>query len=382
MKVSMCAGWGDERDGIADYSEYLVGALADKSVDIVKVRLGQYVEDDAFYVDAARHANETDICHVQFNYVYFNGALPYRNKFLCFARNLRIPLVITAHEVKAAFERLPEGIIYGVKRDIYNATLPIWNLCLHLYHGVMYRRADKVIVHTRLQEGHIRDCVKRKDKIILIPHGIPAVSEKDKTGSVAHAKAEFGFDGKTVLTIFGFINRRKGYEAALDALARLPENFILLIAGGPMRENDADRSYIKILEGMIEARRLSKRVKITGYVAKEAISSIMAATDICLAPFNSDSASGAMSLCIGYNKPIIASDIPVNKEINERFPCLELFRSISSEDLADKIKSLINNDSRIRSLTSFTRRYNEEFGYDRMAERIMCLYKEVAHAKI
>ena len=78
----------------------------------------------------------------------------------------------------------------------------------------------------------------------------------------------------------------------------------------------------------------------------------MAATDICLAPFSSTAASGALSLCIGYHKPIVASDIAVHKEINGRIPCLELFKSGDPRDLLQKIRALLGDESRLKELSA------------------------------
>src|SRR5260221_491006 len=48
----------------------------------------------------------------------------------------------------------------------------------------------------------------------------------------AEAKRRLGLEGRTVLTIFGFLARRKGYEVALAALRSLPPETLLLAAGG------------------------------------------------------------------------------------------------------------------------------------------------------
>src|SRR5438128_1757319 len=46
------------------------------------------------------------------------------------------------------------------------------------------------------------------------------------------AKRRWGLEGRTVLTIFGFLARRKGYDVALAALQELPADAVLLAAGG------------------------------------------------------------------------------------------------------------------------------------------------------
>ena len=211
---------------------------------------------------------------------------------------------------------------------------------------------------------------------MLVPHGIPRISDSDRGVSRLEAKKRLGLNGKRALTIPGFINKRKGYEKVLDILASLPEDVVLMIAGGRMTENAGEIEYYKPVEKIISARSLRGRVRITGYLGERDIPDIMAATDICLAPFSSTAASGALSLSIGYHKPIIASDIAVHNEINRRIPCLELFKGGDEADLLRKIKALLADSGRLMMLSDMARRYSDEYGYSKAAKRTIELYKE------
>jgi glycosyltransferase involved in cell wall biosynthesis len=350
MVVSMCAGRRGEKDGIADYSGYLAEGIRQGGVDVQIVPLGHYVGEDRYYADAARKACEADICHVQFNYLYFNGEMPYRNKFLYFADGVGIPLVMTAHEVRIGFQPLAVRVNSIIKDAAFNLSLPILNRWSVSLHARMYARARKVIVHTDAHAKAVRALTKGKDKVVFIPHGIPEVSDSDRGVSRPEAKRRLGLEGRRVLAIPGFINKKKGYEMMLEALSGLPEDVVLLVAGGRMTENATDVEYYKTLEKMISAKGLEGRVRITGYLEKGDIPAIFAAADLIVAPFSSTTASGALSLCLGYHKPVIASDIPVHAEINERVPCLELFRNGDASDLLRKVKMLLADAGRLAAL--------------------------------
>jgi glycosyltransferase involved in cell wall biosynthesis len=162
----------------------------------------------------------------------------------------------------------------------------------------------------------------------------------------------------------------------LEALSGLPEDVVLLVAGGRMTENATDVEYYKTLEKMISAKGLEGRVRITGYLEKGDIPAIFAAADLIVAPFSSTTASGALSLCLGYHKPVIASDIPVHAEINERVPCLELFRNGDASDLLRKVKMLLADAGRLAALSDLSRRYSDEYSYSKVAKRTIELYKE------
>lgn len=376
MKVSLCSAFNEEKDGIADYSGYLAQELA-RLADVGLVCLKKLIAEDDFYRERADEANEADIVHIQFNYPYFNGEMPYRNKLLLFLHCLKKPVVVTMHEVRIGYEPITSNITTAYRRWVFNHTLFFWNMWSRSYHKGIAKRMDRIIVHTRAQREMLASVAAEKERIIIIPHGIPAVEVDKKNISSLKAKKRRGLERKTVLSIFGFINKRKGYELILKCLKELPDDVILLIAGGSMTDNLVDSCYYSSLEKEISASALTKRVIITGYLSPKDIPEVMAATDICLAPFSSLSASGALSLCIAYNKAIIASDIEGHQEINSRVKCLELFRQGEAKDLLEKINRLLVNQNHVLGLREAAKAYSDKFSYVRIAEKTALLYREV-----
>jgi glycosyltransferase involved in cell wall biosynthesis len=376
MKIALCAPCGIAKDGIADYSRYLADGLRKAGCAVRIVPLGYYIGDNGYYRKAAEEANKADICHVQFNYVYFNGELPYRNRFLYFARHVRVPIIITAHEVRIGMKPLTSGFKSTVSRAAYNILLPLLDRWSIAFHKKAFRSAARIIVHTEEHLSAVRSLETQDDKAVLIPHGIPEIKNDDKRMPATEAKKLLRLEGKKVLTIPGFINKRKGYETALGMLGGLPDDVILLIAGGMMTGNATDREYFRMLEIAIGEKGLAGRVRITGYLKEKEIPVVMAATDICLAPFSSSAASGALGLCIGYNKPIIASDIPVHREINARVPCLELFKGGDPAALLGKIKDLFSDKDRIKRLSGSSDSYGEQYSYSKVAEATVAIYKD------
>jgi glycosyltransferase involved in cell wall biosynthesis len=375
MVVSMCAGSSLARDGIADYARHLSDALASKGVRVDPVTLGYYERCRPFYDDAAARASLGDICHVQYNYVYFNGEPPYRNTFLYFASRLSKPLVMTVHEIRM---RPVSGGGAGPKAVLYAIASPVLNAWSAGYHRKMYGLAKAVIVHTRAHLDCVRRLIRDPDRAALIPHGVPPVSEPDRLFPKEEAKRSLGLAGRKVLSILGFINSKKGYEAALAALLRLAEDTVLLIAGGRMTDGRVDVEYEKRLRADISAMSLDARVKVTGYLDADGIRRAMAATDIVLAPYSPSAASGALALAIGYGKAIVASDIPVHAEICERAPCLRLFRSGDAKDLAEKIAAVSEDGSERRRLSEAALRYAAEYSYIKTASKTMEIYKALA----
>ncbi|MFA5118442.1 MAG: glycosyltransferase [Candidatus Omnitrophota bacterium] len=377
MKVAFCTGWDTSRDGIADYSQYLVTGLKRCGVHIKIAKLGFYINDKAYYASLARSITGADICHVQFNYVYFNGELPYRNRFLYFLKNVNVPVIMTAHEVRPTYKPVQGGFNEDLKKFVFNHTLLFWNAWAGWYHKAMYTRVDKIIVHTLCQQVTVNRFVDNRERVVLIPHGIPELSRALGPTEKAQAKRRLGLEDKAVITIFGFINRKKGYELILDILPQLPPEVILFIAGGCMTDNSIDQEYYHGLLKIIAQKKLQQRVRISGYIQEHDIPDIVASTDICLAPFSSTGASGALSLCIGYHKPIVASDIEAHREINERVPCLELFRHDDAAHAREKITGLLRDLPRMNELVKLTEEYSARFSYFRIAEKTLQVYQGV-----
>lgn len=377
MRVSFCTPWRLEKDGISDYSGYMVDALKKRGIDIGVIELRPYIGERAYYRKIAHDASTADIVHIQFNYLYFNGTLPYRNTFLHFVKHLSIPSIMTVHEFAIGHQPLASGFSRPLNRILFNNTLFLWNALLRNLHRSMYNRVDKVIVHTQCQAEMILPLLDEAGKLTVIPHAIPTVREEEIAIASLEAKRVLHLEGKIVLSTFGFINCRKGYKTVLDAIMGLPDNIIFLIAGGKMGDDPVNNKYYDELIGEIARCGLKDRVKITGYLQKEEIPLVMAATDIVLAPFSTVAGSGSLSLTIAYHKPIIASDAPVHKEINERVPCLELFKAGDYLALGAAIKRVLGDTGRIKVLSAASREYSSRFGYGNIADMTIRLYEEV-----
>jgi glycosyltransferase involved in cell wall biosynthesis len=344
-------------------------------MDIDILGLEPYVCRKRYYESLAEKANSCDLVHVQFNYGYFNGELPYRNMFLYFARFLKKPVILTAHEVRIGFRPADLEMKPGLKKAIFNKTIFFWDAWSRAYHRKLYDAVERVIVHTKSQADEVIALTGKPDKVRVVPHGIPRVPVQYKVLDPAKAKAGLGLSGKKVITIFGFVNKKKGYEAVLDALPGLPEETVLLIAGGRMTENAIDKEYYGQLTKEISDKGLYSRVRITGYLKNEEIPAVMVATDICLAP-SSQTGSGALSLCIAYGKPIIAFDTPANTEINKRVPCLGLLRPGDPQGLSKKIRSMLDDKEERSELSGLAEDYAARYSFDSIAKETVAVYED------
>jgi glycosyltransferase involved in cell wall biosynthesis len=184
------------------------------------------------------------------------------------------------------------------------------------------------------------------------------------------AKAALGLEGRRVLTIFGFLARRKGYDLALQALARLPEDVTLLAAGGV---HGADRTAPdQELKALAERLGVGERFRITGYLAEEQVPVVFGATDLLLAPFHEVSGSASLALGQAYACPILAADLPSLRESGAA-----LFPAGDAPALAAAVRQLLAHSEERERLAAVSRAHAARHSYHALAERTAAIYREV-----
>lgn len=117
--------------------------------------------------------------------------------------------------------------------------------------------------------------------------------------------------GQTLTTYFGLASRSKGLDTLLDALARLPARFRLIVVGGAAPA-DADRAYAERQRRRIEAPDLRDRVVVTGHCAADEVSAHLLAADLGALPF-ADGASprrGSLIALLAHGVPTVTTRAP------------------------------------------------------------------------
>ena len=346
LRITFATTWNDQC-GIAVYSRSLVAHL-EKHAQVQIISLDR--EHRMQLNQLAQQMNTGDVIHIQHQYPFFGGMALHRNWFGRLLRKLWKPLVVTVHELD-----MGEDDLWPI-----NMYKPWFNG--HIFGAP---EIDRIIVHIREHRDLLVNLGVEPEDIKIVPEGVPHVLETSI--STEGAKSELGLAGKRVVTMFGFVVRRKGYEVALEALCELPDDVVLLVAGGC--HPDDRTGFFEELKA-----KSSDRVIVTGYLPDDRIPVVMAATDVIAAPFTEMSNSGSIMRSIAYAKPIVASDLPATREINERLPCLVLARAGDPQDLASGIRGLLDDP---RNAVEAVQAYAREFTVARSAEETVAIYKEL-----
>ncbi len=106
----------------------------------------------------------------------------------------------------------------------------------------------------------------------------------------------------------------------------------------------------------------------------------MAATDVMAGPFTAMSNSGSIVRAIAYGRPIVASDLPAARDINERLPCLLLFNVGDPLDLAAKVEELLEDERKREEAIAGVRAYAEDWPVARAAADTLVVYQDLHQA--
>jgi glycosyltransferase involved in cell wall biosynthesis len=332
--------------GVGDYTRRLSAELS-QLAHVETLTPGEFAD----------RQTEFDIAHIQHQYFLYGGVAPWKNWFGRVISRVRIPAVMTVHELVE-----PEG------NALRAAAIRTVN-----QRQFFDDRLFKLMVHTNADRERLLNWGSSPERVSVVRHGVPAVDELPNREA---ARTRLGVSESHVSVIFGFLARNKGHLAALEAFSRLPNNHHLVFAGGMHPDDTSD--YAHEIDDAIKQAGLNDRVRVTGYLQEGEAAAWMSAADVVLAPFKSSSGSGSLAYALACGKPIIASDIAPHRElIGETAGCLQLIPVDQPEALAKAVKYWAENPGNAASAASNALKYAQEHRYGQMAEEIVGIYKSV-----
>lgn len=342
LRVTM-VGPTDRHCGVGIYTALLREALA------TTVEVSEVLEPERYLASPP----SADLVHVQHEYHLYGGVAPWKCTASRLYRNALTPIALTAHEFV-----VPRGNL---------ARRAAIRLSNRLHFGARAVRA--ILVHTRQDRDRMAASGLPSQRLHVVRHGIqprPTLPAREE------ARARLSVEGRFVVTLFGYLSARKGHVIAIDAVSRMPEDTLLLIAGG---RHPADTTG-HAAEVEQAAAAAGRRVRVTGILTEAAYMDALAACDVAAAPFLECSASSSLSLAVSCGRAIVASDIPVNREFDEVCPgAMALFASGDAGRMAETLMALRTDRSKLEALEAGSRRYAEMHGFAEMAAQTAAVYR-------
>jgi glycosyltransferase involved in cell wall biosynthesis len=313
----------------------------------------------ASYVAAAKKVNDArvDVVNVQHEFGLYKG--DFGDYILEFLRRVNKPIVTTLHTVLPN----PPARMRDVVKDIY---------------ALSDRVAVSANAGIRLLE---KDYGLDKNKLILIPHGVPTVPFVD----TRLAKRRLGCSKKFVIASFGLINPDKGIEYVIEALPSVIEanphqDVVYMVVGElhPALERKVREAYRHKLDSLIKRLGLSRNVVfVERYLSNREMIAFFLATDICtVANTNPDQiSSGVLSQAIGCGKSIIATQFAHAVEALSNGRGL-LVECGSSADIAKKINLLMADNELRADIARSVHDYAQSITWEKIARRYLDVFAQ------
>jgi glycosyltransferase involved in cell wall biosynthesis len=345
---------GRERSGLRRYGAILAAEAARRSdLEVVEADAGGREASLGALRRTAAQLRECDAVHVQWKLADWgprSGGLP---RLEVLRRTLRAPLVVTMHDVFPPQGRLARRLspaAIGVRR--LGAT------------------AARLVVHSRDERARLEAFVPA-ERLAVVPH---FVEERSHLPDRAASRAALGVSGQRVVTLLGYLTKRRGHRLVMDALLDLPDDVTALFVGSVIEGRD---QVAQELRAHAEAIGVAERVRFLGYLPEDELEQVLVATDVALCPFRFMSASGALATWISSGRPIVASDLAPIRELDDLAPgALRRFARYEPEPLAAAIRGALGEatdeaDPRVRALAA-------TLATPRIVERYLELYREAA----
>ena len=324
------------------------------------------------------------LIHLQHEYGIFGGKNPPKYWFPAVLSDLsvrapQIKRIATAHTVLPVDYKFPttgRGLQAPLRAAANVFLLP---LLRRTWIQDTWGALDGVITHSDLQRLRLQDSIRKQElRFAVIPHFVPQVSNKRNETRRSHPSISALPANLRKVVVFGFFTPEKGQDVAIAALRNLPGDVHLVLAGGARRFQD--EAFLEKCRTLVSELGLDKRVTFTGFVEPSFVSGIYQDCDLVLAPFRETSGSGSLAQAFARGAPVLASDLPLNREINDRTPgALAFFKSEDPQDCAKQILGLLEDRHRLETLRAGARKYAEACTPERIAREHVVFYSKLLY---
>lgn len=238
------------------------------------------------------------------------------------------------------------------------------------------READRVVA---ISESTKRDLVRHRlidpDRIDVVPlaRGTTTGGKAASPADVARVRRKFGLGDSPYILTVGTIEPRKNHVRLIEAFGRISDAFPdlrLVIAGGP-------GWLMGAIERALEQSPAADRIHRLGFTEAEDMPALYEGATLFAYP----------SLYEGFGLPLLEAMAAGVAVVTSRASSLPevagdaalLVDPESTDDLAEGLRRLLNDDTLRRRLVEAGRRREAEFTWRRTAELTLASYRRAIH---
>jgi glycosyltransferase involved in cell wall biosynthesis len=268
-----------------------------------------------------------------------------------------IKIITTVHDV--SFKVFPE-LIKPFDRLLLNILIPI-----------SIRRADRIIAVSDFTASEIARFYPRSvGKVSVIPNAIEADNlDGSPKISLDELRQKYGIKEPFILYL-GTLQPRKNLPVLIRAYALLKKkgcDLQLVIAGGK------GYNYDSTIDQAIRDTGSMDDVIFTGYVNDQDKYALMKSGEVFCFPSLYEGFGIPILEAFHFNLPVVASDIPPHREIAGKGAIY--FQPNDSDDLADKVSLVINDQEKRMLMISNGKTILERFSWKGSAEKLLGIFQ-------
>ena len=277
---------------------------------------------------------------------------------LPFLQSLHMPLLTTLHTVL----RQPSE----AQRAVMDEIIALSDLVI-----VMSNRAREILYSTH-------DVLR--DKVVMIPHGVPNVPFAEANTD----KHLFGLEASKVILSFGLLSPDKGIEYMIQAMPSVLQSnpdakYIVLGILHPHVQEASPNEYRRTLERLVRDLDIRDHVVFQNrFVSLGELCQHISAADIYVTPYlNPDQiVSGTLAYALAAGKAVVSTPYSYAEEmLSEHRGVLVPFRNARA--LAEQINALFANPVRSRAMRKRAYLFCRSMVWDEVAERVIEVSKQI-----
>lgn len=218
-----------------------------------------------------------------------------------------------------------------------------------------------------------------EDRLVVVPNGVDLGRFDDIDSDVReHVRDEYGpFDGSVVLFV-GTVTPRKGVrelaEAATEVIPKTDGDVEFLVVG----RTDMEQEYVNQVRALVSQAGIDDHVTFTGFVSEKELLALYDLGDVFVLPSFEEGSSIAVSEALAAGLPVIGSDIDgIAQQVGHGTHGL-LFDPGDTSALASSITELVDDSKTRERMQEAVSARAEELSWDRVTDRIISVYEEVA----
>lgn len=220
-----------------------------------------------------------------------------------------------------------------------------------------YDYVDKFICPSEFFKNKFIEFGIPKEKIIHIPNFIDI------------SKFEPNYDSEDYFIYLGRLSEEKGIKTLITSMKQVNKSKLIIIGNGPLD---------KELKNIVKNENI-KNIEFTGFKSGNELESLIRKCKFMIIPSEwYENAPMSIIECMAYGKPVIGSNIGGIPELIENGRSGLTFKCKDSNDLANKINTLLDDKEIIINMGKESRRIAQD-QYDKSIhyKKIIKLYKDL-----